>query len=67
MKWIFCWIAFLSFFPASAAVTMAEQMRSDGRIYVVIAVMLTILLGIALYLFRIDRKLSRLEKQEPNN
>lgn len=67
MKWIISVLALLSFFPASAAVTMAEHMRSDGRIYVVIAVMLTILLGIVLYLFRIDRKLSRLEKQEPNN
>ena len=44
-------------------VTMAEQMRSDGRIYVVIGVMLTILLGITLYLFRLDKKISSLEKR----
>lgn len=44
-------------------VTMAEQMRSDGRIYVVIAVMLTILFGIAFYLYRLDRKISLLEKR----
>ena len=48
---------------AKPTVTMAEQMRSDGRIYVVIAVMLTILIGIALYLFRIDQKISQLEKK----
>lgn len=48
---------------AKPAVGMADQMRSDGRIYVVIAVMLTILLGITLYLVRLDRKISRLEKR----
>lgn len=48
---------------AKPAVTMAEQMRSDGRIYVVIAVMLTILFGITLYLYRLDRKISKLEKR----
>ncbi|MFM7672092.1 MAG: CcmD family protein [Bacteroidota bacterium] len=48
---------------AGQAVTMAEQMRSDGRIYVVIAVMLTILTGITLYLYRMDKKISKLEKR----
>ncbi|MBM3432416.1 MAG: CcmD family protein [Bacteroidetes bacterium] len=48
---------------AKPVVTMADQMRSDGRIYVVIAVMLTILLGITFYLVRLDKKISRLEKQ----
>lgn len=38
-------------------------MRSSGRIYVVIAVMVTILLGLILYLIRIDRKISKLEKE----
>ena len=39
-----------------------NTMRSNGRIYVVIAVMLTILAGLILYLVRLDRKISRLEK-----
>lgn len=47
----------------SKPVAMADQMRSDGRIYVVIAVMLTILAGITLYLYRLDKKISRLEKR----
>jgi len=47
----------------STPVAMADQMRSEGRIYVVIAVMLTILMGIALYLYRLDRKISKLEKR----
>jgi len=48
---------------AKPAVSMAELMRSDGRIYVVIGVMLTILLGITLYLYRLDKKIRKLEKR----
>ncbi len=44
--------------------TMADTMRSEGKIMVVIAVMLTILLGIVLYLIRLDRKISKLEKNK---
>lgn len=40
-----------------------ETMRSSGRIWVVIAVMVTILLGLFLYLLRLDRKISRIEKE----
>lgn len=39
-----------------------DLMRSNGRIYVVIAVILTILTGVILYLVRLERKLRRLEK-----
>ncbi len=45
-------------------VKMADAMRDNGKIYVVIAVMLTILLGIAIYLVRLDRKITRLEKNK---
>ena len=44
-------------------VEMADTMRSNGRIYVVEAVMLTILTGLILYVVRVDRKISRLEKE----
>ena len=45
------------------AVEMADTMRSNGKIYVVLAVILTIFLGIIIYLVRLDRKMSRLEKE----
>lgn len=45
-------------------VTMADTMRSNGRIYVVIAVILTILVGLVLYVVRLDKKISRLEKEK---
>ena len=43
-----------------------DMMRSNGRIYVVIAVILTILLGLILYIVRLDKKISKLEKQNPD-
>jgi CcmD family protein len=39
-------------------------MRSNGKIYVVVAVVLIILIGLLLYLVRLDRKISRLEKEK---
>jgi CcmD family protein len=44
-------------------VSMADQMRSNGKIYVVVAVVLTIFAGIIIYLVRLDRKMTRLEKE----
>ncbi len=40
-----------------------DTMRSNGRIYVVVAVMLTILAGLILYLVRLDRKISKMERE----
>lgn len=45
---------------------MADTMRSNGRIYVVVAVLVTILLGLLFYVFRLDRRITRLEKEENN-
>jgi len=46
---------------------MAKEMRSNGKIYVVVAVLVTIFTGIILYLIRLDRKLMRLEKETKIN
>jgi len=43
---------------------MADLMKENGKIYVVIAVMLTILAGLILYLVRLDRKISKLENNK---
>ena len=53
---------FATLFAKSQEVKMADVMRENGKIYVVIAVMLTILAGLVLYLIRLDRKISKLEK-----
>jgi hypothetical protein len=41
---------------------MAVLMRSNGKIYVVVTVLVIILAGLFIYLINLDRKLSRLEK-----
>lgn len=40
-----------------------DFMRSIGKIYVVVAVILVILLGLFYYLFRMDKNLTKLENQ----
>ena len=45
---------------------MADLMRNNGKIYVVIAVILTILTGLIVFMMRLDRKISQLEKQNFN-
>lgn len=60
LMFILLMITIISF--AQEKVEMADTMRSNGRIYVVVAVALTILAGLILYVVRIDRKISKLEK-----
>jgi CcmD family protein len=46
---------------------MEELFYSSGKIYVVIGVVTIILTGIFVYLFWIDRKVSRMEKEINDN
>jgi hypothetical protein len=48
---------------AQDQVEMADTMRSNGKIYVVVAILLTILFGLIIYLVMLDRKISKVEKQ----
>jgi len=41
---------------------MADQFRADGKIYVVVAVVFIILLGLFVYLFRLGHRISQIEK-----
>jgi hypothetical protein len=47
---------------AQKKVEMADVMRSNGKIYVVVAVCLTILVGLFLYVATIDMKIRKMEK-----
>lgn len=51
---------------AQEEVPMADGMRSEGKIYVVVAVALVILLGLVGYLFLLDKKVTKVEKQLKN-
>ncbi len=41
--------------------TSLDIMKSNGKIYVVVAVVLVILIGLFAYVWRLDRKISKLE------
>jgi hypothetical protein len=42
-------------------VQMADAMRAEGKIYVVVAIIIIVLAGMFVYLFLLDRKLKKLE------
>ncbi len=49
---------------AQDKVEMADNMRNNGKIYVVVAVCLTILIGLFVYVFILDKKISKFEKNK---
>ena len=51
-------------FAQDKPVEMADAMRSNGKIYVVVTVCLIILVGLFIYVMGIDRKLRKLEKEK---
>ena len=46
----------------SEFVEMADRLRADGKIYVVVAIILVILAGFLTYLVILDKKIGKLEK-----
>jgi len=67
-KILFLALLLLAFIPVFAQqnqqVEMADVMRSSGKIYVVVATMAIIFTGLAIYLFSIDRRLKKIEKEK---
>lgn len=65
MKYLFAIFLMLTAFVTKAQeqLPMADAMRENGKIYVVVAVLTVILLGMIIYLISIDRKLRKLEKE----
>ena len=48
---------------AQATVEAPSVMRSNDKIYVVMAICIVILSGLFLYVFSIDKKISKMEKE----
>ena len=46
------------------SVEMADTMRSEGKIYVVVGTIAIVFAGLAIYLFSIDRRLKKIEKEK---
>lgn len=42
---------------------MADGLRAEGKIYVVVLIILIVLTGLIAYLFLTDRKLTRMERE----
>ncbi|TCC92455.1 CcmD family protein [Pedobacter frigiditerrae] len=53
----------LNLFAQNNEVEMADAFRSNGKIYVVVAVIVIILVGLLVYLFTLDKRLKMLEKK----
>lgn len=49
---------------AQRPVEMADTMRDNGKIYVVVLVLSIVLAGMFIYLWTIDRKVTRLENKK---
>lgn len=65
LAFCFLLLATLSTFAQeSNGVDMATEMRSSGKIYVVVAVLVTVFIGLAFYLFAIDSRLKKIERQQ---
>lgn len=52
---------------ANSGVEMADTFRSEGKIYVVVAVVLVILLGLLTYVSLLDKKISKIEREIKSN
>ena len=72
MKKLYCFLLLLLTATATFAqqttdtIEKADTLRSSGKIYVVVSVLLTIFSGIIIYLIFIDKKVSKLEKKVEN-
>lgn len=66
------WINFLlvlltttsAFAQDPSAVEMADVMHSNGKIYVVVAVVMIIFLGIVVNMIRLEKKMNKIEKEQ---
>jgi CcmD family protein len=57
-------LSIVSYAQNSNGVDMATELRASGKIYVVVMVLAVIFIGIAIYLFSIDNRLKKIEKQK---
>jgi CcmD family protein len=60
-------LAFISFTPVRADSVVVESLHESGKMGAVIAVIGIIFTGLIIYLVRLDRKLTRLEKEINKN
>lgn len=60
---LFLVINTITVFAQDNGIEMADTLRSNGKIYVVVVCIVIILIGLILYLFAMDRRLKKLENK----
>ena len=63
---VFIFLFSFASLPLLASNGMEETMFASGKIYTFLAVAFIVLLGIFAYLFRLDKRLDRIEKESKN-
>jgi amino acid transporter len=58
--------SFCAFAQNTGQVEMADGLRASGMIYVVVAVIAVIILGMLIFLFGMDKRISKIEKSISN-
>lgn len=66
LGFLFSFFAFMAQ-AGTSTVEMADTFRADGKIRVVIAVILIILVGLFVFLFNLDKKVNKLHKELDKN
>lgn len=57
-------LALMPIFTFASDVEMADVLHQNGKIYVVVGVIAIIFVGLIVYLIAIDRRLTKIEKEE---
>jgi CcmD family protein len=57
-------LSYTGVFAQDTSVEMDDALRSNGKIYVVVCIICIIFIGLAIYLFTIDRRLKKIEKEK---
>ena len=57
-------LAFMPILSMAQEVDMADTMRSNGKIFVVVGVIAIIFVGLLVYMVMLDRRLTKMENEE---
>jgi len=64
LKTLFTLLLFILSYPVFCQETnLIDSFYASGKVYVVVAVLATVLIGIVIYLVMMERKLKRIEKE----
>lgn len=64
LSFLMLFLSTFLFAQGNNGIEMADEMRSSGKIYVVIATIVIVFIGLAIYLFTIDQRLKKIEKDK---